>query len=76
MSAAYQSQTQFYFSDLMLVLIGAVSAHISVNTFNEYFDFLSGLDAKTVKTPFSGGSGALVENPNHEMQYYILQSLV
>jgi 1,4-dihydroxy-2-naphthoate octaprenyltransferase len=48
---------------LLAVLVGALSAHISVNTFNEYLDFRSGLDARTLKTPFSGGSGALVENP-------------
>jgi 1,4-dihydroxy-2-naphthoate octaprenyltransferase len=43
----------------VLTLIGAVCAHISVNAFNEYFDFRSGLDAKTQRTPFSGGSGTL-----------------
>ncbi len=42
-----------------LALIGAVCAHISVNAFNEYFDFKSGLDARTQRTPFSGGSGTL-----------------
>jgi 1,4-dihydroxy-2-naphthoate polyprenyltransferase len=42
-----------------LVLVGAVCAHISVNAFNEYFDFKSGLDARTQRTPFSGGSGTL-----------------
>ena len=47
----------------VLVLIGAVSAHISVNTFNEYFDYKSGLDEKTRRTPFSGGSGRLQLNP-------------
>jgi len=47
----------------VLALIGAVSSHISVNAFNEYFDFKSGLDSKTQKTPFSGGSGSLQENP-------------
>ncbi|OQY45395.1 MAG: prenyltransferase [Anaerolineaceae bacterium 4572_78] len=47
----------------ILVLIGAVSAHISVNAFNEYFDFQSGLDLKTERTPFSGGSGTLPEKP-------------
>ena len=46
-----------------LILIGALAAHISVNTLNEYFDFKSGLDLKTVKTPFSGGSGALPAHP-------------
>ncbi len=48
---------------VILAMIGAVCAHISVNAFNEYFDFKSGLDAKTEKTPFSGGSGTLPENP-------------
>jgi len=48
---------------LLLVLIGALCAHISVNTLNEYFDFKSGLDLQTIKTAFSGGSGALPQNP-------------
>jgi 1,4-dihydroxy-2-naphthoate octaprenyltransferase len=48
---------------LVLVLLGAVLAHISANTFNEYFDFKSGLDLTTARTPFSGGSGALPGNP-------------
>ena len=46
-----------------LALIGAISAHISVNVLNEYFDFKSGLDAQTERTPFSGGSGTLQERP-------------
>lgn len=48
----------------LLVLFGALSAHISVNAFNEYFDYKSGLDAKTIRTPFSGGSGTLPAHPN------------
>lgn len=48
---------------LVIILIGALAAHISVNTFNEYFDFRSGIDLNTERTPFSGGSGALPENP-------------
>jgi 1,4-dihydroxy-2-naphthoate octaprenyltransferase len=47
----------------LLALIGGISAHISVNAFNEYFDFKSGLDAQTQKTPFSGGSGTLPAKP-------------
>ncbi len=43
----------------VLALVGALSAHISVNAFNEVFDFHSGLDARTQRTPFSGGSGTL-----------------
>lgn len=48
---------------LLLVCIGAIAAHISVNMLNEYHDFKSGLDLKTQKTPFSGGSGGLPDNP-------------
>ena len=48
---------------LALALLGALFAHVSVNTLNEYFDFKSGLDLVTIKTPFSGGSGALPKNP-------------
>ncbi|HEY9032099.1 MAG TPA: prenyltransferase [Kangiella sp.] len=48
---------------VLLIFLGALSAHISVNVFNEYFDYQSGLDSKTQRTPFSGGSGALQANP-------------
>lgn len=49
---------------LAIVILGALMAHISVNALNEYTDFHSGLDAKTERTPFSGGSGTLVLQPN------------
>lgn len=45
------------------VLLGALAAHASVNMFNEWHDFRSGLDATTQRTPFSGGSGALPADP-------------
>ncbi len=62
-TAVWQSgRVSFFHSGL--ALIGAVAAHISVNAFNEYFDFKSGLDLKTQRTPFSGGSGTLPENPD------------
>lgn len=48
---------------VVLALVGALSAHISVNSLNEYFDYKSGLDFRTKRTPFSGGSGVLPENP-------------
>jgi len=49
---------------VVLALIGALSAHISVNSLNEYFDYRSGLDLRTKRTPFSGGSGVLPQNPD------------
>lgn len=62
---------------VLLALMGAISAHISVNTFNEYFDFKSGLDARTERTPFSGGSGVLPEKPGmaRSVLYTALASL-
>jgi len=63
LATAIWTSGQVNWFHFFLVLIGAISAHISVNTFNEYFDFNSGLDAKTTRTPFSGGSGMLPENP-------------
>jgi 1,4-dihydroxy-2-naphthoate octaprenyltransferase len=43
----------------LIVMLGAVVAHISVNLFNEYSDFHTKIDFKTNRTPFSGGSGML-----------------
>ncbi|MDR9441071.1 MAG: prenyltransferase, partial [Halomonas sp.] len=48
---------------ILLVLIAALLAHAAVNLFNEHHDFVSGLDATTLRTPFSGGSGALPQQP-------------
>ncbi len=48
---------------LAVALIGALLAHVSVNAFNEHADFRSGLDFHTRRTPFSGGSGTLVAQP-------------
>ena len=63
MSTVITSQGSVDMFALVLVVIGAFLAHISVNMLNEYFDFKSGLDLETIRTPFSGGSGALPQNP-------------
>ncbi len=49
---------------LGLVFLGALFAHVSVNLLNEYVDYASGLDLTTTRTPFSGGSGALPDDPS------------
>ena len=49
----------FHIGYAWLAGLGILLAHASVNVFNEYFDYKSGVDFKTRKTPFSGGSGAL-----------------
>jgi len=46
----------------VLAGLGLVLAHASVNILNDYFDFRSGIDQATKRTPFSGGSGILPAN--------------
>ena len=65
LGTALWTNSQVNWVHFILVLIGALAAHISVNIFNEYFDFKSGLDSKTVRTPFSGGSGRLPKKPGN-----------
>jgi 1,4-dihydroxy-2-naphthoate octaprenyltransferase len=48
---------------VILVFLGALAAHVAVNALNEYDDFQSGLDLRTERTPFSGGSGILPQHP-------------
>jgi 1,4-dihydroxy-2-naphthoate octaprenyltransferase len=63
LGAAVWTTGKVNFFHFALVLLGAVGAHVSVNAFNEYFDYRSGLDFKTTRTPFSGGSGTLIADP-------------
>ncbi len=61
--ATAEVTTPIPFGWLLLALVGAITAHVSVNMLNEYEDFRSGLDFETDRTPFSGGSGTLVARP-------------
>ena len=49
----------FHLGHAVLAFIGILLAHISVNVLNDYFDYRSGVDLETKRTPFSGGSGIL-----------------
>jgi len=49
----------FHLGYALLAFIGLLLTHISVNTLNDYFDYRSGIDLATRRTPFSGGSGIL-----------------
>ncbi len=62
-ASAYLGKAEIAWWDILLIVFGGICAHIGVNAYNEYHDFKSNLDAKTVKTPFSGGSGTLQEEP-------------
>lgn len=60
---AYWTSGRISLLHALLALLGATTAHVSVNALNEYVDFKSGLDFHTRRTPFSGGSGTLPERP-------------
>jgi len=49
----------FHLGYALLAFVGLLLAHISVNVLNDYFDYRSGVDLETKRTPFSGGSGIL-----------------
>jgi 1,4-dihydroxy-2-naphthoate octaprenyltransferase len=61
LSASLYAHGAFNPFDALLVLIGALLTHMAVNVFNNYFDYRSKIDARTTKTPFSGGVSILVE---------------
>ena len=58
--AAWYAHGAFNLVNGILVLIGAVLTHASVNAFNNYFDYRSRIDERTMKTPFSGGVDVIV----------------
>jgi 1,4-dihydroxy-2-naphthoate polyprenyltransferase len=58
-AGAWYYTGQFNLGYAFLALLGLVLCHMSVNMLNDYFDFLSGVDLKTVRSPFNGGSGML-----------------
>jgi 1,4-dihydroxy-2-naphthoate octaprenyltransferase len=57
--------TEFSYFHAFLLIVGVVSAHISVNLFNEYSDYFTRIDFKTTRTPFSGGSGMMTSGKSN-----------
>ena len=45
--------------DILLVYLGVIFAHISINLINEYTDYESGIDNIDIKSPFSGGENLI-----------------
>jgi 1,4-dihydroxy-2-naphthoate octaprenyltransferase len=56
-AAAYAGA--FAWAPTILALVGLVLLHAAVNALNEASDMTTGIDLKTTRTPFSGGSGTL-----------------
>lgn len=49
----------FSLAYFLLLILGLVLLHISVDSLNDYSDYKTGIDLKVKRTPFSGGSGLL-----------------
>jgi 1,4-dihydroxy-2-naphthoate octaprenyltransferase len=62
MAAAIWTHGQVNAWHAVLAFIGGLAAHACVNAINEYQDVKSGLDFRTNRTPFSGGSGTLIQD--------------
>lgn len=58
-SAAGAYDGAFSWLSTVLALVGLVCLHASVNALNEASDMRTGIDLRTLRTPFSGGSGTL-----------------
>jgi 1,4-dihydroxy-2-naphthoate octaprenyltransferase len=58
-AAASAYDGAFRWSATAVALVGLVALHSAVNALNEASDMRTGIDLKTERTPFSGGSGTL-----------------
>ncbi len=56
-AAAYEGS--FSWLRTIAALVGLLALHIAANVFNEVSDMRTGVDERTERTPFSGGSGIL-----------------
>ena len=52
---------KFNWTTAFLSLVGLMLAHMIVNVINDYFDHKSGIDERTERSPFNGGSGSIQE---------------
>ena len=66
--AAKYADASFNVWHAVLITIGTIAAHVSVNLFNEYSDFRTRIDFDTNQTPFSGGSKMLVSGKTTPLQ--------
>lgn len=58
-SMAWHSIGTVHVGYAALAFVGLLLVHISANVLNDYFDYKSGIDLATSRSPFNGGSGLL-----------------
>ncbi len=58
---AWRSGLDFNWLNFALTLVGMLFVHFAVNLYNDYFDFVNGVDqTNSFRGKFNGGSGALL----------------
>lgn len=57
----WNNYQEFSIVNAILVYAGIFCLHCSVDLLNDYYDFRRGIDLKTARTRFSGGTGVLPE---------------
>jgi 1,4-dihydroxy-2-naphthoate octaprenyltransferase len=78
-TAAAAKDGFFNLTYYVLAVIGVTLAQNAVNVLNDYYDYKSGVDAATVKTPFSGGSKFLVSGliqPKNALSFGLVSLLL
>ncbi|MFC2132132.1 prenyltransferase, partial [Bacteroidota bacterium] len=60
-AAKFSITDSYNYFHAVLLMLGVIAAHSSVNLFNEYSDYNTKIDFNTHRNPFSGGSGMLTE---------------
>lgn len=68
--AWYEGHFSLFF--FIMAFVGLILVHTSCNVLNDYFDYRSGIDKETVRTPFSGGSGLLADQALTPKSVYVL----
>ena len=69
----------FNLSYYVLCVIGVTLSQNAVNVLNDYHDYKTGVDAATIKTPFSGGSKLLISGeirPNQALTFGLVSLLL
>jgi 1,4-dihydroxy-2-naphthoate polyprenyltransferase len=58
-SIVYSETAQVNISYSILILVGVIFLHFSIDLLNDYWDYVKGIDKITKRTKFSGGTGVL-----------------
>jgi len=59
LAASHHAGHEISAADAAITLAGVLALHASVDLLNDYWDHRRGIDARTTRTPYSGGTGVI-----------------